>query len=135
MKFGYLLISTVSAYWGDWVDGVYCDISNPLIAEIYSENPKYNEGFCADFCRTSLEDMPEDYVGYGRMYCCDYEAWSDDTFNCYLYEGTKTENQDYFEYPNEYFSHFIFSYSELKAIYKVASLGVIAALALMSSLI
>ena len=71
--------------------------------------------------------MPHDYAGYGKDYCCDYEAWADETFNCYIYEGTLRENQDYFEYPNEYFSHFLFGYEELKAAYVVASFGVVMA--------
>ena len=85
-----LLPVLVSARWGDWVDGVYCGMNDPnvLISEIYSENPKYNEGYCLDFCERSLDEMTaEDYFGYGKKFCCDYEAWADNTFNCYLYEG------------------------------------------------
>ena len=82
----------VSAYWGDWIDGTYCSIDNPLIAEIYSENPEYNEGFCEDFCRTNLESMPPGWEGEGKQFCCDYEAWEDKTFNCYIYEGIEIEN-------------------------------------------
>ena len=92
MKLNYFMLPLASAYWGDWIDGVFCSIDQPLIAEIYSENPAYNEGYCEDFCRTNMQGLPEDYDGMNKQFCCDYEAWSDETFNCYLYEGTKIEN-------------------------------------------
>ena len=66
MKLAYFLVPFASAYWGDWIDGVYCTIDQPLIAEIYSENPAYNEGYCEDFCRTNIETLPVDYEGMGK---------------------------------------------------------------------
>ena len=125
MKFSILLLPIVSAYWGDWIDGVYCSIDQPLLGDIYSENPEYNEDFCEDFCRTTLESMPADYAGQGKQFCCDYEAWADNTFNCYVYEGTLREEQDYMEFPNEYFSHFLFGYEELKAAYTAITFGIL----------
>ena len=127
-----LLPVLVSAEWGEWIDGVYCGMNDPneMISQVYSENPKYTEGYCKDFCKRTLDDMPEEWVGYGKKLCCDYEAWSDNTFNCYLYEGQASENQDYEEWPNEYFSHFKFDYweyAELSSFYVSSSVGVLVA--------
>ena len=40
--------------------------------------------------------------------CCDYEEWTDGTYNCYLYAGGKTIKTDPTQFPNEYFSNLIF---------------------------
>ena len=93
-----------SAEWGTWITGSYCDIEQLVLGEIYSENPEYNEDYCADFCRQVLNEKIYDanggyYNGNGKNYCCDFEAWSDNTFNCYLYEGTEVTEQDMNEYP------------------------------------
>ena len=48
--FSILATSMVSAEWGLWLDGMYCDISQPVLGEIYSENPAYKYEYCEDFC-------------------------------------------------------------------------------------
>ena len=83
-----LIIKQASAEWGVWRPNRYCDYNQPLIDEISTTAP-FNTDDCKEFCRqTTKENMQEFY--WGDELCCDFEAWQDGSFNCYVYEGHRT---------------------------------------------
>ena len=53
---------------------------------MYTDTPWFTMDDCAKFCKQILNDQGDAY-DWGDKFCCDYEEWSDYTFNCYLYEG------------------------------------------------
>ena len=62
--------------------------------ELKSESSKDALNDCQNFCRKTAKYSPE--LKENDDLCCDYEEWSDGTYNCYLYKGEKTVKQSNF---------------------------------------
>ena len=63
---------------------MYCDYEFPLHDELTippnEGEETYLESDCTEFCRSAAEGLSGE-----QNLCCDYESWSDGSFNCYLY--------------------------------------------------
>ena len=45
-----------------------------------------------------------------QQMCCDYEKWSDGSYNCLLYAGGNTKQKDASIFKNEMFSNIVFAH-------------------------
>ena len=90
----FVLLPLVSAEWGVWQEYEFCDYQQlQIVEEQYSSDPTYNKAACEKFCLESVEKNNKSFY-FGDALCCDFEQWNDGTFNCYLFEGDKTQLQD-----------------------------------------
>ena len=79
---------------GVWVTNKYCDYNQELFDE-QSLSPNTGllmDSQCADFCKEKTEKLPEP-EDEDQYLCCDYEQWSDGSYNCYLY-GANPDGKD-----------------------------------------
>ena len=85
-----ILISTClhlcHSKFGVWVSNKYCDYNYELYDE---ETLPPNTGIlmdsqCVEFCKSISEKISYDDAD-DKYLCCDYESWSDGSYNCYLY--------------------------------------------------
>ena len=83
------LMTETQALWGFWDTSAYCDYSMTFIDN--TEMIRSMED-CTQFCGAAADaayyGTPE--MTWGGEMCCDYEEWSDGTFNCNLFVGGYT---------------------------------------------
>ena len=88
-----LLVSFTSATWGEWDGANYCSYEQDVVGQEKIESDfYYSQDQCASFCEQS--DQQDTTISYGTSLCCDYEQWADGSYDCTLYKGNTTvENQ------------------------------------------
>ena len=106
------LLPLIAAEWDVWQEYEFCDYEqNVLVSEEFSSDPSYNKATCTQFCKKTVQQNNKNYY-FGDVLCCDYEEWADGTFDCYLYEGGKTQLQDINSMEEHYFASFIFYFGD-----------------------
>ena len=100
-----LIASSVSAQ--DWKTNYYCDYEQFVIEEKTSTAEDYTKEQCFEWCVNTDKVEGSNYDS-GEDMCCDFEEWSDGSFNCYLYAGGNQIKQDMDDYPDDIFNSVVF---------------------------
>ena len=63
----------------------------------------YTSDECTRFCEAA--DQEDEDIEYGTKLCCDYEDWTDGTYDCTLYETDKVIVNEYeLDYEDVFYS-------------------------------
>ena len=100
-----LMASSASAQ--TWKTNYYCDYEQFVIEEKTSTAEDFSIDQCFEWCVATDKVEGSNYQT-GEDMCCDYEEWSDGSFNCYLYAGGNQIKQDMNDYPDDVFNSVVF---------------------------
>ena len=107
MKFSVVALIAPAAMAQTWKTNFYCDYEQFVIDEMTSTSEDFNKDQCFEWCLATDKVEGTNYDAGADM-CCDFEEWSDGSFNCYLYAGGKQIQQDMNDYPDDTFNSNIF---------------------------
>ena len=107
MKSAFMFAAVGSASAQTWKEFSYCDYDQFVVEEIIVTDPTFDATQCYNWCLEVDAGVASDYNAGDNM-CCDFERWVDGSFNCYLYAGGKTVDQDMNDYPDDVFSSLVF---------------------------
>ena len=100
-----LMASTTMAQ--AWKAKSYCDYDQYVVDELTSTDKTFNQQTCWEWC-LNIDTAEGTSYSNGADMCCDFEAWVDGSFNCYLYSGGLEVPQDMNDYPEDSFSSIVF---------------------------
>ena len=106
MKF-LLLTSQALAATNVWSEDLYCDYNQIKIEQFETTDKTYSYYKCHQWC-LEVDKQNGPYYDQGSDMCCDFEKWSDGSFNCYLYAGGEQLTQNKEDYPNDKFQSIVF---------------------------
>ena len=71
-----------------WMKERYCDYNQLMIDESQMEARTDPKDECQNFCTYTAKYASQ--INLGDSLCCDFEEWTDGTYNCYLFQGNST---------------------------------------------